>query len=104
MADTLTEYRVRLQRAGVGSTTEPLPYPHSIGLRTKLGGVPEWIQADETPSCSHCSQLMSFVGQIDSVEFSELDPDKGFVFGDAGMIYVFFCFDCLHTDSVVQYH
>jgi hypothetical protein len=27
---------------------------------------------------------------------------KDYMFGDVGMIYVFFCFDCCHTASLMQ--
>jgi len=45
---------------------------------------------------------MSFVAQIDSFEHNdENNPNRRdygkqhFMFGDVGMIYVWFCFDCL---------
>ena len=37
---------------------------------------------------------MHFIGQIDS--FENGFPDAQFMFGDVGMIYVWFCFKC-HT-------
>ena len=54
---------------------------------------------------------MSFVGQIDSVEHDadnnplRVDCIRGnadYMFGDVGLTYVFFCFDCLTTQSVFQ--
>jgi hypothetical protein len=33
---------------------------------TKLGGVPAWVQNDETPPCPKCGRRMEFVAQIDS--------------------------------------
>lgn len=83
----------------------------SSGLQSKLGGAPHWIQQDETPSCPSCSQPMSFVGQIDSIEHdANNNPHRvdciwgksDYMFGDVGLIYVFFCFDCLTTQSVFQ--
>lgn len=38
---------------------------------------------------------MSFYGQLDSV-------NDDYVLGDCGIIYVFVCFDCLETKSVLQ--
>jgi hypothetical protein len=45
---------------------------------------------------------MSFVAQIDSFEHNEENNpnrkdygEQHFMFGDVGMIYVWFCFDCL---------
>lgn len=38
---------------------------------------------------------MTFYGQLDSI------GDK-YILGDCGMVYVFVCFDCLETKSLVQ--
>jgi hypothetical protein len=66
-----------------------------IGQRHQLGGSPTWIQQDETPQCPHCGQEMTFYGQLDSI-------GDGFVIADCGMIYIFLCFDCNHSESRVQ--
>jgi len=51
---------------------------------------------------------MTFVAQIDSVEHDwasnphrvdALSDDQKWMFGDVGMIYVFFCFDCLQPHA-----
>jgi len=87
-------------------------------MATKLGGDPDWLQTDERPVCPCCKHPMTFLAQIDSFEHVRLDPetapdlktlralerDQHWVFGDGGMIYVFFCFDCLETRSVFQCH
>ncbi len=65
-----------------------------IGKRSRLGGVPDWIQGDQTQKCS-CGETMTFYGQLDSI------GDK-YILGDCGMVYVFVCFDCLETKSLVQ--
>lgn len=65
-----------------------------IGKRHRLGGTPNWIQGDETPNCS-CGERMTFYGQLDSI-------GDQIILGDCGMIYVFVCFDCLKTKSLVQ--
>jgi uncharacterized protein YwqG len=106
----LNEYRVRLERVRRGERAVPLDPPQNLGLRTKLGGKPDWIQGDETPECEECGEPMWFVAQIDSVEHrSEHNPlmDEppkhiDFMFGDVGMIYVFSCFDCARVHSVQQ--
>jgi len=106
----LPEIRVLLSRVSPGESAIPLEYPDNLGLRTKLGGEPDWIQGDETPICPSCQQKMTFVAQIDSIEDSNpynplrKDPlaDKDYMFGDVGMIYVFFCFECCETASVFQ--
>jgi hypothetical protein len=65
MPGKLKEFRMTFERVSPG---EAAVDGESNGLRSKLGGDPIWIQEDETPSCSLCSQPMSFVGQIDSIE------------------------------------
>ena len=65
-----------------------------IGQRHRIGGEPSWIQDAQVPSCS-CGQPMSFYGQLDSLGDSHC-------IGDCGMIYVFLCWDCLETKSVLQ--
>lgn len=111
MAKVLKEYRVKLSVAKPGSQACSQTYPNNLGLRTKLGGKPEWIQGyedDEGPNCPLCKREMSFIAQIDSIEHnSKLNPHRvdnlhkqEYMFGDVGMIYVFFCFDCCETKSV----
>jgi hypothetical protein len=82
-----------------------------LGLRSRLGGNPTWEQHDETPTCGGCRNKMTFVGQIDSISHDSrenphkvdcLSGQQKFMFGDVGLIYVFFCFDCLETRSVFQ--
>lgn len=110
MPKILRRYKITLEKIDskdsiVGS------YPDSLGLRTKLGGEPDWIQTNETPHCPSCKQKMSFVGQIDSIEhdsefnphrIDSVSPEQEYMFGDVGMIYIFFCFDCLESESVFQ--
>lgn len=75
------------------------------GYRTKLGGKPDWLQADETPICPDCGEPETFICQIDSIDDVVRDDEEGtqtYMFGDSGMIYVFFCFACGETDSVFQ--
>lgn len=108
---SLNEYRVKLERVKRGERAVPLADPDNLGLRTKLGGKPDWIQDDATPECEECGEPMSFVAQIDSIEHqSEHNPlmDEpprhiDFLFGDVGMIYVFYCFDCLQVFSLQQH-
>jgi hypothetical protein len=66
-----------------------------IGKRHKLGGSPDFIQPADWPKCPGCAQDMSFVAQIDSV-------NDEFCFADCGLIYVFYCFDCILSHSEVQ--
>ena len=66
-----------------------------VGRRHKLVGVPDWVQPPEVPECPLCKQTMTFYGQLDSVG----DEMK---IADVGMVYVFLCFDCYETKSVLQ--
>ena len=65
-----------------------------MGKRSKIGGEPDWIQGSTTPVCS-CSKVMSFYGQLDSV-------GDAVCLADCGMVFVFVCFDCFTTSSVIQ--
>ena len=65
-----------------------------IGKRHRIGGEPDWIQDDYVPICS-CQKPMSFYGQLDSLGDSHN-------IGDCGMIFVFLCWDCFETKSVLQ--
>lgn len=102
---TLPQYRMLFERITPGQEDTRL------GLRSGLGGTPKWVQDDETPTCIGCGSQMSFVGQIDSISQDEkhnphridcFSHEPKFMFGDVGIIYVFFCFECLEAISVFQ--
>ncbi len=107
----LAEYRVTLTPAPTEPQAAPAEDRDDSGLRTKFGGEPTWIQHDATPACSRCRSAMTFVGQIDSFEHDSPDnPNRknwrgprDYVFGDVGIIYVFFCFECTEAKCVVQF-
>ena len=65
MLEILREYRVKFERVPQG---EKAVEPNALGLRSKLGGKPDWEQDDETPMCPNCKEPMLFVAQIDSIE------------------------------------
>ena len=109
MAEKLREYRVKFERMPEGR--KAVPDPHRLGVRSKLGGEPDWEQGPQEPECRGCQEAMTFVAQIDSIEHDEkhnphrvdcLSEEQRYMFGDVGMIYVFFCFDCLEAKSVFQ--
>jgi hypothetical protein len=68
--------------------------PASVGNRHRIGGEPDWLQSDQTPTCS-CGLRMDFYAQLDSV------GDK-FCLADCGMIYVFVCWNCFESKSILQ--
>jgi hypothetical protein len=65
-----------------------------IGKRHRLGGEPDFLQKPQIPICS-CGKQMTFYAQLDSI-------NDEFVLADCGMIYVFVCFDCFDTKSILQ--
>lgn len=66
-----------------------------IGARSKIGGIPDFIQGDDIPTCPECHLKMQFYSQLDSIG-DEL------IFGDCGMLYTFVCFKCLTSSSFIQ--
>lgn len=105
----LREYRVTLSRATEEQPAIDLEYPDHLGLRTKLGGEPTFIHGGEVPNCSTCGTRLHFVAQIDSIEHNWLTnphahqaKEQHFMFGDVGMIYVFYCFTCGQPSCVLE--
>jgi uncharacterized protein YwqG len=66
-----------------------------VGTRHQLGGEPNFLQNEPWPKCPTCQKRMTFYGQLDSIN-DEL------CIADCGMIYVFVCFDCFQTASMVH--
>jgi hypothetical protein len=69
--------------------------PDGVGRRHQLGGTPAWLGADETPLCTGCGTPMTFYAQLDSI-------GDNICLVDCGMIFVFVCFDCFSTRTVLQ--
>ena len=67
----------------------------SVGHRHKLGGVPDWIHPEDTPSCPECHDRMSFYAQLDSI-------GDEITIADCGMIFTFVCFGCFQVHSLIQ--
>jgi hypothetical protein len=106
----LSSFKVSLSRLGKGESAIPPP-PRNEGQRTKFGGKPDWIQYDETPVCDQCGKKMLFVAQIDSLDhmgmnnpfrYDKPDDARSWMFGDVGMIYLFFCFNCREAKCAFQ--
>jgi hypothetical protein len=89
----------RLRPEPVSAEAEDLPgfefAPDEVGQRHQLGGEPTWLQGDATPVCGECGQVMTFYGQLDSI-------NDDFVLADVGLVYVFVCFDDFTSTSIVQ--
>jgi hypothetical protein len=111
MPKTLREYTMFFARPAKGKKAVDR---YALGERSKLGGKPDWLQYDATPNCESCRDRMTFVAQIDSIEmYTKQNPHaidsirhrskQQYMFGDVGMLYVFYCFDCLKTKSILQF-
>jgi uncharacterized protein YwqG len=109
MPEVLREYRIKFEKVPEGEPA--IAADENLGIRSKLGGEPIWCQKPEIPKCKGCKDKMTFVAQIDSMEHDEghnpnriscLGNDQQYMFGDVGMVYVFVCFDCMETKSVLQ--
>lgn len=69
-------------------------YNDEVGNGHKLGGEPDFIQGDDDwPKC--CGSKMTFYAQLDSI-------GDNYSIADCGMVYVFVCFDCFNSASIVQ--
>jgi uncharacterized protein YwqG len=95
----LPEYLMRFEPAPAGKQAVD---ERDWGKRSKLGGVPTWIQRDETPDCPACGQEMTFLAQIDSIDYSEDETEPYYMFGDVGMVYVFYCGECHEAAAFEQ--
>jgi hypothetical protein len=62
--------------------------------RGRIGGEPDWIQADETPTC--CGGPMGFVLQIDESAHRQLN------FCGGGAAYAFVCNGCQRGVYLMQ--
>lgn len=97
------DYELTLQRApepdlDVSSFDLTVDEKDQISMATKLGGVPAWIQNNDTPCCPCCGETMRFVAQIDAVpdgyfpeQSTQWHQYHVFDFGDVGQGYVFIC-------------
>jgi len=56
----------------------------------QLGGVPWWIQSDETPRCPSCDEDMAFLVQLEEGH----DWHTAANFGGGGCAYAFICQPC----------
>jgi len=65
----------------------------------KVGGVPDWVQDDEHPSCPECGRLMMFVSQLNSNEQLS-NGDSSLMFGDLGRLFTFVC--CRTVTNLMQ--
>ena len=90
------EGRRLLERRGKTEVDEKDPLKRRFYERHQIGGKPYWIvKEEETPICSRCGQVMTFLAQFDS-----LSPEISF--GKNGVVYVFYCYDCFEGKVITQ--
>lgn len=68
----------------------------SIGTRHRLAGEPGFFHEVPFPRCRSCGEEMTFYAPVDSLNSREWD------LADAGLIFVFVCFDCFETEAILQ--
>jgi hypothetical protein len=66
-----------------------------VGRRHRLGGAPLDLPPADHPRCPSCGTTMTFYAQLDSL-------NDEIVLGDCGLLYVFVCFDCCTTTSLIH--
>lgn len=64
----------------------------------RLGGEPEWLQNDETPTCPRCAAPMAFTASLEEGR----DHATAANFGGAGRAYVFTCRPCTEAAFLWQ--
>jgi len=82
----------------LSSEGEAMPgfgWAEDVGQRHQLGGEPTWLQGDETPTCCHCGERMTFYGQLDSI-------GDDLIIADVGLVYVFVCINDFEARAIVQ--
>lgn len=68
-----------------------------VGTRHRLGGAPDLPTDVEWPVCPQGDGPMSFYAQLDG-----LPSVTDFDLGDAGLIFVFVCLDCLEVHALLH--
>jgi hypothetical protein len=66
-----------------------------VGRRHRLGGEPPALLPSEQPRCPSCGHTMTFYAQLDSL-------NDEIMLADCGLLYVFVCFGCCTTTSLIH--
>jgi len=66
----------------------------AVGRRHRIGGEPPLPVVDH-PRCQDCGNAMTFYAQLDSL-------NDEIMLADCGLLYVFVCFDCYTTTSLIH--
>jgi hypothetical protein len=65
----------------------------------RLGGQPCWIQGADYPTCPACARTMTFLAQLDTLDFAEHGQ---WMWGSGGIAYLFWCDNCRHSAATWQ--
>ncbi|MET9774232.1 DUF1963 domain-containing protein [Streptomyces sp. NPDC006367] len=85
--------RTTLDAVPYSEAREDWAQAHGRPLRDvlgQLGGVPSWLQHDETPECPSCARPMAFTAQLEEGR----DHRTAMNFGGGGCGYAFACAPC----------
>lgn len=66
-----------------------------------FAGCPNWVQADETPTCTECGETMSFLMQVG--DDAEPERDTGWALLPGDVAYAFWCDDCKISSVMSQF-
>ena len=69
----------------------------AVGARHRLGGAPDLPREVDWPTCPQGDGAMSFYAQLDGVPAA-----TAFDLADAGLIFVFVCFDCFEVQALLH--
>lgn len=69
----------------------------AVGTRHRLGGAPDLPREVDWPTCPQGDGAMSFYAQLDGVP-----APTDFDLADAGLIFVFVCFDCYEVKALLH--
>lgn len=64
-----------------------------VDVLGQLGGVPAWLQGDETPSCPSCDRRLPLIVQLEEGPAHSTSMN----FGGGGSAYAFACEPCTHA-------
>jgi hypothetical protein len=93
-AEPPTSGQIRLD-AVTRLTFQPADSSNAVHALGFVGGQPDWIQNDETPTCPRCSARMGFIAQLE-------EGPTGMNFGGGGCGYAFACVRCLQAAFLWQ--
>jgi hypothetical protein len=62
----------------------------------QVGGIPIWVQKEERVLCARCCEEMQYIAMVDTELYIGENGfrEKGHMFGDRGILYMFICRRC----------